>query len=178
MDLVMPSDFICRDSVPARQDDENPLYTCYRDKKDKNLLWCVRHNTDNPADHIYVGYPYDTGSEGYAGRWLVFPTIDGTTVTLQGPWHSNSDALFEHTGIDVRNQHYVQLVVGLSRDQGPSYRTTIKDIVYYEPPGINAFNVYKSVLRQLYEKYHRPLYYWHGGSGGSTYGTYGERDYV
>lgn len=170
-------EFVCKDGLRPPVQNVDHKYTCYRDRKDHNRLWMVGANFVAPADHIYVGYPYDTKSQGYAGRWLVFPTTDDMTISLQGPWHSNADALYEATGVDVRGQHYVQLVVGLSRYNGPSYRTTLTDIVYFGEPGVRGYNDYKAVLRRLYEQYHQDLYYWHGGSGGSTYGTYNDRDY-
>ena len=178
MEVGTPSEFVCRDGLqpPVRNVDQK--YTCYRDKRDARRLWLVGANTLAPADHIYVGYREDTGSKGYGGRHMIFNLTDhNMAVTLQGPWHSNSDALYENTGIDLRDKHYVQLVVGLSRRNGPSYRTTLTDIVYYEPPGVRAYDGYKATMRELYEKYRCDLYYWHGGSGGSTCGTYGERDY-
>lgn len=173
------TEFICHDGLQQPVSNVSPLYTCYRDKKDKNRLWLVSATHSNPADHIYVGYPYDTNSQGYAGRWLVFNLADhNSAVSLQGPFHSNAGALFEHTGVDIRDKHYVQLVVGLDRHNGPSYRTTLTNLVYYEEPGVRGYDDYKVVLRQLYEIHKAPLYYWHGGSGGSTTATYSDRDYA
>ena len=178
--MKVPDAFICRDGLPAPvvDADKAPLYRCYRDRKDKDRLWLVSATHINPADHIYVGYPFNTSSPGFAGRWLVFNLVDhNSAVSLQGPFHSNADALYECTGIDVRDKHYVQLVVGLSRENGPSYRTTLSDIVYFEEPGVRSYNDYKATLRSLYEQHKVPLYYWHGGSGGSETATYSSRDY-
>ena len=178
MAISIPEAFVCRDSLPRPETPENPVYKCYRDKKDKDRLWLVMQGVINPADHIYVGYQHHTGSQGFAGRWLVFNLADhDRSVSLQGPWHSNAEALYECTGVDVRNQHYVQLVVGLARDNGPGWRTTLRDIVYIEEPGARGYDDYKAILRSLYEQHKAPLYYWHGGSGGSTSGTYASKDY-
>lgn len=171
-------EFICHDSVRPPVQNVDQKYTCYRDRYDARRLWLVAANVLAPADHIYVGYREYTGSRGFGGRMMVFNLADqGRAVTLQGPWHSNSDALYEHTGVDIRHLHYVQLVVGLSREQGPSYRETLTDIVHFELPDVRPYDEYKRILPRLYEQYKAPLYYWHGGSGGSMTAVYSDKDY-
>lgn len=178
MEVVVPEKFVCRDGLQPPVQNVDLKYTCYQDRNDRKRLWLVAANVVAPADHIYVGYREYTGSQGFGGRRMVFNLTDqNRAVTLQGPWHSNSDAFYENTGVDIRHLHYVQLVVGLSRERGPSYRETLTNIVYFELPGVRAFDGYKATMKSLYEQHQVPLYYWHGGSGGSTYGTYSERDY-
>ena len=170
-------EFVCADGLQAPREDDAILYHCYRDRRDHNRLWMVAANRKNLADHIYVGYPYDTKSEGFAGRWLVFNLVDHEkAVTLQGPWHSNADALYEFTNVDVRDKHYVQFVAGKTFKNVGS-RRILTDILYYEDPDIRGYNDHKAVLRRLFEESRCDIRYWHGGSGGSTSGTYGKRDY-
>lgn len=179
INATVPKSFVCRDSLPRPESTGDPVYKCYRDRKDHDRLWLVMQNVINPADHIYVGYPYNVGSQGFAGRILVFNLVDqNRAISLYGPYHSNADALLENTGIDIRNKHYVQLVVGLSREQDSNRRDVITNLVFFQPPGVRAYDEYKSMLPQLYEKHKAPLYYWHGGSGGSMTATYTDRDHV
>lgn len=173
-----PASFTCEAGLRAPPGQKVTLYKCYADRKDKNLVWLVGDNCINPADHIYVGYTYDTGSRGYGGRIMVFNLVDhNRAISLYGPWHSNTDALYENTGVDVRDKHYVQFVAGLGRlrDGG---RDVITDIVHYEEPGVRGYYDYKALLPRLYERYKASITYWHGGSGGSTFATYIDRDYA
>lgn len=179
INATVPKSFVCRDSLPRPESTGSPVYKCYRDRKDHDRLWLVMQNVINPADHIYVGYPYDVGSQGFAGRILVFNLVDqNRAISLHGPYHSNADALLENTGVDVTNKHYVQLVVGLSRERDSNHRDVITNLVFYQPPGTRAYHEYKSILPQLYKKYNVPLHYWHGGSGGSMLAMYTERDHA
>ncbi len=87
---------------------------------------------DNPADNVYVsGGP---NSDGFAGRTLSFELDDGETVQLKGPWHSNSIALFEDAGYDVRNMHLTFGVIGLGREykkeRGCCGPVTITGVMY------------------------------------------------
>jgi len=65
----------------------------------KKATWYV---TGNPKE-IYV----DTGdpeSQGFGGAICMFTLEDGTKEQVKGPWHSNSEALFKDTGLDLRNE--------------------------------------------------------------------------
>jgi hypothetical protein len=49
---------------------------------------------------IYV--ESEEGDRGMYGNKVSFPTDTGETVTLEGPWSTNANALFADTGVDVR----------------------------------------------------------------------------
>jgi len=68
---------------------------------------------DNPADNIYVSG--GKNSDGFGGRTLSFTLEDGTVEELRGPWHTNSDDLFVHTGIDLRAKYLTFVVIGKGR---------------------------------------------------------------
>ena len=101
-------------------------------------IWLVAVQ-ENEADNIYVaanaeenlgGYK---GFRGYGGRTLTFTLEDGSTLELQGPWHSNSAALFADTEYDVRDKYLTFGVIGLDRSYGPGpglNPVTIKDVLY------------------------------------------------
>jgi len=83
-------------------------------------IWLVAIQ-DNPADNIYVSaasaenQPGYKGFRGFAGRTLTFELEDGDILELQGPWATNSDALFKDTGYDIRDKYLTFGVIGLSR---------------------------------------------------------------
>lgn len=85
----------------------------------------------NEADNIYVSG--GKNSQGFAGRILVFKLEDGSTLKLQGPWHSNSAALFADTNYDVRDKYLTFGVIGLGRSYGNAVGlnpVTITDVLY------------------------------------------------
>ena len=85
----------------------------------------------NEADNIYVSG--GKNSQGFAGRILAFKLEDGSTLELQGPWHSNSAALFANTGYDIRDKYLTFGVIGLGRSYGPGpglNPVTIEDVIY------------------------------------------------
>lgn len=82
--------------------------------------WVYQDKTQSAADFIHIsadpvenklGYK---GLRGYGGRELSFPLEDGSTETLVGPWHANAEALFEDTGIDLREKHLTMCIIGQS----------------------------------------------------------------
>lgn len=172
--LLWPEEFVCKNGLHL--DSNTPvLYHCYADKKHENRLWMVAANLPDKADHIYVGFPYDTGSQGYAGRWLVFNLADQErSISLQGPWHSNPEALLECTGIDVTSTSYCQFVVGKAFKDSPGWTRIITDLLYYEEPCLQKYTRYNDILYTVMES--NPsldkVVYWHGGGGGSSSGTY------
>lgn len=68
--------------------------------------WLFRVDVPNSGDHIYATDPEPTGGmRGFGGRELRFGLEDGTVLAAVGPWHSNSEALFAATGIDLTALH-------------------------------------------------------------------------
>jgi len=80
----------------------------------KRGVWYVAIQ-DNPADNVYFTKNDGKYSEGFAGRVLPFLLEDGTIDQIQGPWHSNSDSLYEDTGYDVRNKYLTQGIIAKRR---------------------------------------------------------------
>ncbi len=68
--------------------------------KDGKHTWIVPLNND--SEKIFI----DTlDGEGFGGRTLEFTLEDGTKHKVKGPWHSNTNSLFERTGIDLRSKN-------------------------------------------------------------------------
>lgn len=61
--------------------------------------------------HCQTNFGSNKKSEGYGGSIWKFQCTDGKEYEVQGPWHSNSSALREHTGIDLTNKHKFFIVM-------------------------------------------------------------------
>lgn len=84
---------------------ESRTYKLFYGKSGKR--WLVA-NQPNEGDNVYV--EGEKNSDGFGGRILTFKLMDGTTVGLKGPWHSNADTLFEDTEYNARDKH---LTIGI-----------------------------------------------------------------
>ena len=124
--------------------------------------WLIPVNDPEPAAHVHYHHPNDKNSEGYAGRTLPFKLEDGSVYQAQGPWHSNSDALFRDTGVDIRDQHLTFVVLAKDRDG-----SVMKDVLYIDDkPTLGKFERYKELATQ----YPDARYYYSESHGGSSMG--------
>jgi hypothetical protein len=112
-------------------------------------IWLVA-DQENAAANIYVeGGP---NSDGFGGATLTFPLVDGSEIKLKGPWHTNSGALYEATGVDVRDKHYTFVVISRRRESGEHYEMIMADVLYKdETPMLGPFDRGKSIARGLLE---------------------------
>ena len=120
---------------------------------------------ENPADNLYV--EGEKGNDGFSGRTLVFKLVDGGKVELKGPWHANSGAFFQDTGIDTMNKYLTYAVVGLGR--GGVYKSYIKDVIYKDKePAVGEFNRGQKIAQSLANKVGGQVYCFVKTSGGSS----------
>lgn len=107
-------------------------------------------------------------------RTIPIKCTDGTTIDIQGPWWSNSDALFSSTGIDVRNT--VLSFVVISRDiEYVNHSAILKDVVYKDDaPTIGSWDRYRTVAKSIFKALpsEDKLMIYHRTQGGSSYGFY------
>lgn len=137
-------------------------------------IWLVADQEDAGADIYVTNNPQNTTSrnqafEGFGGATLSMPLVDGTTFELRGGWHSNSDALFNDTGVDVRDKIFTFVVLskGLDFDK-KSYGRILTDVVYQdEKPTLGNFYRYKDLIKQ----YPEANFYYSESKGGSSSGT-------
>jgi len=142
--------------------------------------WLVA-DQENAAENVYVtNNPQNTtsssqGFEGFGVATLSMPLVDGTTFLLHGGWHSNADALFADTGVDVRNQTYTFVVLSKERvtmDDG-SYRTIMRDVVYKdEKPTLGSYYRYREIVK----RYPEANYVYSSSRGGSSCGLISKED--
>lgn len=101
---------------PMRSGLAEQAHHAYKLHVGKHHLWLVA-DVENPGDYVYSWRPNDTMSEGFGGRALTFELSNGRgKLTLQGPWHSNSQALLSDTGINVQDLHYTWVCIAERRD--------------------------------------------------------------
>ena len=147
---------------------EKKKYKIYNDIKEPGRLWVVAIQ-DNAADDIFVGFPYDTKSQGFYGDWLTFETEGGSKIRLQGPWHSNSKAMYENTGIDIRDKSKTFIAIGIG--YMPKINGTIKDVIYKDEDFmIGPYNRGDELAQKYANELGCPVFCWTRSMGGSHSG--------
>ena len=94
--------------IPDFQDTENWNTLRFHLVKDAyGKAWLYAVNSISPASHIYVtdSDKWDKAGEGFGGSTIKLILDNEEEFRLNGGWHTNSDSLFAHTGIDLRDQH-------------------------------------------------------------------------
>ena len=126
----------------------------------------------NEADNIYVSG--GKNSQGFAGRTLVFKLESGSTLELQGPWHSNSGALLADTDYDVTDKCLTFGVVGLGRTYGNTVGinpVTITDVLYKDSEWtLGEFNRIEKLAQKYSNKSGKTVVYFVKSKGGTSCG--------
>ena len=134
--------------------------------------WFWPHDHPEPGAMVHCGSPVMAGkrSDGYGGATLNFSTPDGV-IPIQGPWHTNTNALFEKTGVDLRDRHLTYGVVGTGREY-ENNRTIITGLVHADPPEgvLGRFERIETLAQELADRECRPFYYFRRSRGGSSCG--------
>lgn len=128
--------------------------------------WLVA-DQPNAGDNIYF-CNFDPKSQGFAGRNLHFTLVDGTEIVLPAPWHSNSQALFDDTGVGVRDRCLTFVVI--AKERVPSGRQTIyRGVVYADKePQVGYFNRGETLAKRLTNQLGVMLYCYSESQGGSS----------
>lgn len=158
---------------------ESRKYHKYLGKNGRTYL--VADQPDAGANVYVEGGP---NSDGFGGRTLTFPLVEGGEIKLKGPWHTNSDDLFANTGIDVRDRHYTFVVISRDRKSGKNYESIMVDVLYRDDePRLGSFHRGDELARQWARELGGPVYLYSQSSGGSSCGQvkadatfYWERD--
>lgn len=142
-------------------------------KQSPDGRWFYPANSDEPGAYIYHD-PRDPKSQGFAGSTLTFELEDGTKVPVKGPWHSNSDALFQHTGIDLRAKHKTWGLVARVRDYIKSNNLSnycFKDVFHLdEQPIVGEYDRINKIAQDMANKLGETVYYYSESRGGSGCG--------
>lgn len=131
-------------------------------------IWLVADQGDAAAN-VYV--EDGPNSDGFGGRTLTFPLVDGTEVKLKGPWHANSESLFQDTGVDVRDKHYTFVVISRKRESGEFYESIMVDVLYRDDaPQLGSFHRGDVLARQWAREVNAPVFLYSQSKGGSSCG--------
>lgn len=140
-------------------------YHLVRGKSGK--IWLYAEQED-AASNIYIeGGP---GSNGFGGSTLTFRLVEGGEIQLKGPWHSNSDALYRDTKVDLRHRHYTFGVVSLERlESWP--KTILRGILYKdESLVLGTFDRMEQVGQGIADSRNETVYVYRESKGGSSCG--------
>ena len=146
------------------------VYKMYMGKSGRR--WLVA-DQPNAGDNVYV--EGGDKSDGFGGATLTFKLINREEVKLKGPWHSNSDALYADTEIDLREQHETFIVIGTGREYNQSnlsdYITIIKNVLYIDEfPTIGSFYRGKELAQDFADDMEIPIVCYSRSRGGSSCG--------
>jgi len=123
------------------------------------------------AQNIYF-CPTGGSNLGFGGAVLSFTLEDGTIEHHKGPWHSNSDALFEDTGYDVRDKHETFVVVSEGREYLPNQGWNMLNILYKdEQPEIGRFKRGEEIAQRFANELDKQVFLYCVTPGGSSCGS-------
>lgn len=131
----------------------------FRTHRAEGRTWIYRVDVANSGDHIYVTDPEPSGGmRGFGGRELRFGLEDGSVFAAVGPWHTNSVALFDATGIDLSALHETR--VRVERDGVALY---IEDV-----PVLGDFDRGDGIARSLADRDGQRVFVHRESNGGSS----------
>lgn len=158
-------------SLNMRFSDSKELPKFYTYIDDDSNLWLIAEQP-NMADNIYF-CSFDPKSEGFGGGTVMFNLLDGETIELPGPWHSNADALFSVTGIDIRDRHLSYVVIAEQSEPviGGYLDYIFKNILYEDTePTVGLFNRGTIMAREFAKKLGKPVFLLRVGTNGGSHG--------
>ena len=124
---------------------------------------------ENAADNVYFASRSKERSDGFGGATLSFLLEDGTIDKVQGPWHSNSDSLFEDTGYDIRNQYFTQGIIAKTEVCSKMGQEEYTDVLHYDEVGVlGKFKRIEDLAQELANKHNCKVYYAVKSSGGGS----------
>lgn len=121
------------------------------------------------GDNIYVqGGP---NSDGFGGAILEFKLENGCdSVKMKGTWHSNSEALFTDTNVDLQEQHLTFGVIGLERDWNKG-QAVIRDLIWFDKePTYGSFDRVTNLAKKMANDLGKKVCYHKQSIGGSSCG--------
>lgn len=141
----------------AKFRDEDPHYIYRVIQGRSGNTWIVPTYTDHPAEGIHVDQ-HDPHSQGYGGSILTFPLEDGTTYSVRGPWHSNSEALYEDTGVDLRHTHRTYGCVALNLRYDNRGIGIFEGLIHVDrEPTIGSFDRITDIAQAEADRHNHPI---------------------
>jgi hypothetical protein len=134
-------------------------------------IWIIPASGRFRASDIHCRDSKREHSEGYYGSTLTWTLEDGSTCSLQGPWHSNAGALYEDTGVDLRECH--QTWCAVSKDVRFMRNGAIEliDPIYAdEEVQESNFDRGDQIGQRIADERREPVYLVRESDGGGCYG--------
>jgi len=132
------------------------------------------------VDHIYCGYPYPTGSEGFGGVAIPFRLFSGKEIVLFGPWHTSANDLWKATGVDLRNQYMTRGMCSYARTYDSRDGYIYRDVFHFEEVArCGSYNRIRDIASAVAHKVEKMVFFYaesHGGSVHSFEGREYEKD--
>lgn len=133
----------------------------------KEYTWVIRQDL-NPST-IWVQTPT---KDGISGRPAAFDLVDDSTITLNGPWNTTADALYQDTGYDVTDRHYSFVVISLdySQKKYEFNNYTMEDVLYKDNKWLRGkFSRPQELAQGFANKLNRPVYLYRQTQGGVSF---------
>ena len=136
----------------------------------KGCVWFYCLEATSPGDTVYFHDPNDLHSDGFAGRTITFRIGKTGQYLAKGPWHSNTDALYERTQIDLRAKHLTFGAVALRRSYD-HLDTVLEDLLHIDKePELGEFSRVEKIAQGHADRLGHPVFYYSESSGGSGCG--------
>jgi len=130
-------------------------------------VWLIA-DQPNMADNMYY-CNFDPKSQGFARRTLHFVTVDGDEIDLPAPWHSNSQAFKERTGIDITDTHLTYGLISKGRKMDSNFNTVYVDVLYKDKePTLGQFHRVLHIAKRLARERNEDLFCYSESQGGSS----------
>jgi len=133
--------------------------------------WIIPASGRFPASDIHCRDAKREHSEGYYGSTLTWTLEDGSTCSLQGPWHSNAGALYDDTGVDLRECHQTWCAVSRNVRFMRSGAIELIDPIYAdEEVQESSFSRGDQIGQRIADERREPVYLVRESGGGGCYG--------
>jgi hypothetical protein len=127
----------------------------------------------NEGDNVYA--EGGENSDGFGGRLIRFTLEDGSELALVGPWHSNSGGLYDDTGYDCRDKHYIKGIIAEERENfidGFIYENTYGKILHEDADFVlGTFNRITDMAQDYANKLGKRIWYAYKSMGGGCSGS-------
>lgn len=160
--------------ISAQGEAQDRKYARYLGKSGR--MWFVYDN--NPSHVLVTAYSdYDRAGEGFGGRTLHVQLEEGyeyegeSTFLLRGGWHANSEAMFEDTGVDIRDRYMTTVNVSLDTGSSgpPYYDRWMERFVHREDdPVMGSYDRDKEIGQTMADRYGVPVFVSKQSHGGGV----------
>lgn len=155
MDTTDNDTFIYDHGAKFHDDDPHYIYRVIQGQSSNT--WLIPTNCAWPGEDVHVDQ-HDPHSQGYGGGTITFPLEDGTTYNVKGPWHSNSESLYNDTGVDIRATYRTYGCVALNLRYDNRGTGIFENLIYVErEPTIGSFDRITDIAQAEADKRGHPI---------------------